>query len=246
MSSVKFSFKQFEVWHDKCGMKVGTDGVLLGAWIDTADCRSMLDIGTGTGLIALIAAQRNPHLLVTAIDIMPDAVVQACDNVLRSPFADRIEVFEGDFLNMETAVGRHGHPTLQFDAIVSNPPFYAADIHSPSAERDTARHSSSLPLNSLIEHASKMLAPMGRLSLILPFSAASDAIGLAYMNGLQLSRRTDVWSNERSAPKRSLLEFRSADIKCESIKDKLFIRDIHNEYSTAYRQLTDDLYISLK
>ena len=118
MSSDKFTFKQFEVWHNKCGMKVGTDGVLLGAWIDTRECRSMLDIGTGTGLIALIAAQRNPNLSVTAIDIMPDAVAQARENVIRSPFADRIEVLEGDFLDMESAVGQDGHPTPMTDSLI--------------------------------------------------------------------------------------------------------------------------------
>ena len=245
MSSDKFTFKQFEVWHNKCGMKVGTDGVLLGAWIDTRECRSMLDIGTGTGLIALIAAQRNPNLSVTAIDIMPDAVAQARENVIRTPFADRIEVLEGDFLDMESAGGQDGHPTPLFDAIVSNPPFYVADIHSPSTERDMARHASSLPLNMLVQHAAGILSPTGRLSLILPFTAASDAIGLAYMNGLQLCRRTDVWGNERSVPKRSLLEFRSAYLECKSIKDQLIIRDASNAYTDAYRRLTEDLYVRL-
>ncbi len=244
MSSEKFTFKQFEVWHDKCGMKVGFDGVLLGAWADTSGCRTMIDIGTGTGLISLIAAQRNPQLLVTAIDIMPDAVEQARENVLRSPFADRIHVVEGDFLHMDTG-SKDGQPPLLFDAIISNPPFYSADIHSPSAERDTARHSSSLPLSGLIEHSVRMLTPGGRMSLILPFAVASDAIGLAYMNGLQLSRRTDVCNSEHKAPKRTLLEFRSADVVCESERGQLIIRDADG-YTDAYRRLTEDLYVSLK
>lgn len=240
MASEKFTFKQFEVWHDKCGMKVGTDGVLLGAWTDTTDCRSMLDVGTGTGLIALIAAQRNPLLHITAIDIMPDAVEQAKENVCRSPFSDRIEVQECNFLEMDTQKG------ILYDIIVSNPPFYNADVHSPSAVRDTARHSSSLPLQDFFLQASKMLAPIGRLCLILPFSSASDAIGYAFMNGMQLSRRTDVWGNERSTPKRSLLEFRNVDTECISIKTKLYIRDINNNYTEEYIKLTEDLYVRLQ
>ena len=244
MASEKFTFKQFEVWHDKCGMKVGFDGVLLGAWADTSGCHTMIDIGTGTGLIALIAAQRNPELHITAIDIMPNAVEQARENVLRSPFASRIDVVEGDFLDMDTA-DKGEHPSLLFDAIISNPPFYAADVHSPSAERDTARHSSSLPLSKLVAHASRMLAPTGCISLILPFTVATEAIGLAYMNGLQLSRRTDVYNNAHSAPKRSLLEFRKVDLVCPCVKDRLFIRGDNNEYTDCYRSLTEDLYIKL-
>lgn len=251
MASDKFTFKQFEVWHDKCGMKVGTDGVLLGAWCDLKGCLSMLDVGTGTGLIALIAAQRHPQLRITAIDIMPEAVEQAQENVERSPFADRIEVVEGDFLHFDSpshADSQHADSQKRtfFDAIVSNPPFYSADIHSPSAARDMARHSDSLPFDKLLGHASRLLSPEGRLSLILPFTAASDAIGFANMHGLLLSRRTDVAGNERVVPKRSLLEFRKTDTIGQSLKGRLNIRNSHNEYTKEYKSLTGDLYVSLK
>ena len=251
MASDKFTFKQFEVWHDKCGMKVGTDGVLLGAWCDLYGCQSMLDVGSGTGLIALIAAQRHPQLRITAIDIMPEAVEQARENVERSPFGDRIEVVEGDFLSFGTsphADNQHAdrQKPMLFDAIVSNPPFYSADIHSPSASRDMARHSDSLPLDKLLEHASRLLSPEGRLYLILPFTAASDAIGFANMHGLLLRRRTDVAGNERVAPKRSLLEFWKTDAIGQSLKERLNIRNSLNEYTEEYKALTVDLYVSLK
>lgn len=237
MSSEKFTFKQFEVWHDKCGMKVGTDGVLLGAWADLSGCRTMLDIGTGTGLIALIAAQRNPRLHVTAIDIMPSAVEQARENVMRSPFKDRIDVKEMDFLAF--------NESSKFDVVVSNPPFYDSDIHSPLSERDIARHSSSLPLEALMARGGGHLSATGRLSLVLPYSAASDAIGLAYMHGLQLSRRTDVCGSERKAPKRCLLEFVHVDAECMSERSRLVIRN-GNEYTEEYRRLTEEFYVSLR
>ena len=137
MSNAFFQFKQFTVWHDRSAMKVGTDGVLLGAWCCVDGARTALDVGTGSGLIALMMAQRNEHLEVLGVDIDENSVLQAQENAKRSPFAERLRFQQTD---VRTMVGRH-----EFDLVVSNPPFYTTDTISPQAERGAARNAKSLP-----------------------------------------------------------------------------------------------------
>ena len=127
MSNPYFQFKQFTVWHDRCAMKVGTDGVLLGAWCHVDGARKALDVGTGSGLIALMIAQRNPELQVLGIDIDVDSVIQAQENSLRSPFAQQLNI---QLLNLKVLEVLHN-----YDLVVSNPPFYTEDTVSPQEER---------------------------------------------------------------------------------------------------------------
>ena len=145
MSNSYFQFKQFTVFHDRCAMKVGTDGVLLGAWTRTGQGCSILDIGTGTGLIALILAQRIPDARITAVELDREAALQAAENVRNSPWAARIEVVEADIRQYATRVS---HP---FDIIVSNPPFFNSSLHSPSEARTQARHTDSLSYAELFQ-----------------------------------------------------------------------------------------------
>lgn len=218
-------------------MKVGTDGVLLGSWASVADAHRALDIGTGTGLIALMLAQRNPMLHVDAIDIDADAAIQAADNAACSPWSDRIRVWHSDFLTWQGGAER-------YDLIVSNPPFYAEHTACPDARRQAARHTTSLPISQLLAGASSRLADAGCLSLIVPYGMASEVISEAAVCGLYLSRRTDVHTTPRKAPKRVLLEFTrqlsEADIST------LCIHAEGGAYSDAYRLLTDSFYLESK
>lgn len=142
MPNPYFKFKQFTVYHDKCAMKVGTDGVLLGAWCDVAGARRVLDVGTGTGLIALMIAQRS-EARITALDVDAAAVEQARENCSASPWAERIDVEQADFCSYR--------PDALFDCIVSNPPYFVEDVHCPDKQRNMARHTAGLTFSSLLE-----------------------------------------------------------------------------------------------
>lgn len=193
-------------------MKVGTDGALLGAWADVKSTRRqphkpahILDVGTGTGLIALMAAQRNPDARILAIDIDPDAVRQAQENVGASPFARRIVVRQADF--RESALLHDEKDGALFDAILCNPPYFENALRSPDASRSTARHSDTLTLDDLALSASSLLSPSGTLSVILPFERRRDMTAACATRGLRLTRETHVRTLPDKPPKRVLLEF---------------------------------------
>ena len=228
-----FRFKQFTVKHDRCAMKVGTDGVLLGSWADPNGKRA-LDIGCGCGLIALMMAQRNENLNIIGIDIDEEAVEQAKENVANSRWNARIDIRKHDF-NEE-------FPTDElFDLIVSNPPFYKEETACPDDTRNKARHSASLPLGMLIGKSAKLLTDGGRIAIIVPYSAANDAISEAALTGLFLRRRTDVKSTPKKAAIRVLLEFTR---KVEPTKrDELTLRDGTGNWTEEYKILCNDFYL---
>lgn len=231
-----FHFKQFSVRHDRCAMKVGTDGVLLGAWADVENKASILDVGTGTGLIALMAAQRNPLAYITAIDIDIDAVEQARENVEASPWNDRIRVLSCDFC--------HPFETFhdeRFDLIVSNPPFFKEQVHSDDTQRNLARSADALPLKTLLANAARLLAPDGILSLILPAQVVDEAIGEGALCGLYLSRRCTMRAKATKPSKRTLLEFSKSMKNTEN--SELILTDADNQRSDEYRILTEAFYL---
>lgn len=198
MSNGYFEFKRFRIEQDRCPMKVGTDGVLLGAWFSMhAGCR-VLDIGTGTGLIALMASQRGASR-VTAVEIDPDAACQARANVVSSCWADRIEVFCADIAHFNADFG--------FDRIVCNPPYFRDSLRSPDAGRNTARHNDNLSFETLSVCASTLLADDGRFSVVLPWDSVETFSRCAAANGLDMCRRTDVVTVTGKPPKRALVEF---------------------------------------
>lgn len=230
-----FQFRQFTVWHDKCGMKVGTDGVLIGAWTDCAGRKRILDVGCGTGLISLMMAQRCPQAEIKAIDIDDNAVLQARENVGASVFREQIEVEKADFTTF------HDEP---FDLIVSNPPFFEkmkAFTHEIKNERLIARHTDTLPFEALIRKSHTLLADDGVFSVIIPYSSAQDVISIAAMNGLYLRQRCDVRNSETKPFKRSMLAF-GKTITATS-KSTLTLRTAENEYTDEYRELTKEFYM---
>jgi tRNA1Val (adenine37-N6)-methyltransferase len=235
MSNDWFQFKNFLVRQDQSAMKVGTDGVLLGAWADCRNCSHILDIGTGTGLIALILAQRNETAGITAVEIEAAAFNQAVENVADSPWPGRIEVVHCDFRSWNPAADPG------FDLIVCNPPFFTRSLKAPDNQRSTARHDDELPLSILIPKAARLLAQTGRLALILPVGRAQDAITLANENELHLYRRTDVKGNIHAHVKRVLLEWGYSDrpVETSGLAIESTARGI---YTDQYRGLTGEFY----
>ncbi|MDR1882181.1 MAG: methyltransferase [Prevotella sp.] len=235
MGNDYFHFKQFSIWQDKCAMKVGTDGVLLGAWAaDGAVCRHILDVGTGTGLIALMLAQRNPGALVQAIDIDESACLQAKANVEASPFAARIRVAHADFSDYASQTG------ACFDLVVSNPPYFVQSLKSPDSRRSLARHDGSLSLAELTGKGKSLIRPEGRLALILPVERENELEELARSNGLTISRKTFVVPIPEAVPKRLLAELRAGPSAC--VRENLLVEEARHQYSLAYKDLTAAFY----
>lgn len=232
MSNDIFRFKQFSVRHDRCAMKVGTDGVLLGAW-GSVEGKRILDIGTGTGLIALMAAQRNPEADVLGIDIDESAVAQARENVAESPFNRRIECILKDVLTFESEA--------PFDAILCNPPFFTEDTLPDNRSRALARNNKCLPFPQLIKKVAVLLAENGTFSLIIPSGLAQEIVGLCMENGLHLVRRCQVHTTARKPPRRTLLEFSRQNRSCEMQTLCLVADD--GTRSQQYQELTKDFYL---
>lgn len=258
MSNSYFEFKQFIVRQDRCAMKVGTDGVLLGAWADVpagsrgdagAGCDAgggalrILDVGCGTGLIALMMAQRFPEAQVWGIDIDPEAVAQARENVEASPFADRIYVVEGDvrcFEDLEDS-GDLEH-FGGFDAIVCNPPFFMNSLACPNNQRATARHTVNLTYQDLMKAAYRLLADEGVFSVVIPTNCRSSLESEAHLAGFFPSRLCLVKTTPKKAPKRCLVEFRKHPAS-EFVSMEGVIESSPQTRSEWYQQLTNDFYI---
>lgn len=233
MGAESFLFRQFTVHHDRCAMKVGTDGVLLGAWAPLPADGNVLDIGCGSGLISMMSAQRSEGCHVTGIDIDPPSVEQARENVEGSPFAGRIDILLQDVLSYET--------TLRFRAILCNPPFYTEDTLPPDLARQTARNASVLPFARLAQKASSLLTEDGFFSVVLPYVAMQDFVLCCMQNGLTLCRRMNVRTTERKQAKRVLLSFcKPKDCK---VKDEEIVLMDGASRSEAYQRLTRDFYL---
>lgn len=238
MANKFFKFKQFTVFHDRCAMKVGTDGVLLGAWANFDNCQSVLDVGTGSGLIALMAAQRNLFANIMAIEIDAQATLQAKENIKNSPFREKIEVLGISFRDFASST------TQKFDVIVSNPPFFVDSLPSPDSKRTDARHADSLSVSELFELSRKLLNETGKLSVIYPFSERVNIISVAEKENYYLSRETIVFPTPSALPKRILMEF-SVKRTGEIDRSELTIEEKRHVYTPEFCQLTKDFYLYL-
>ncbi len=232
-----FNFKQFSVYHDKCAMKVGIDGVLLGVWVEIGAATRILDIGTGTGLIALMLAQRSNSAIV-GIDIDAGAALQARENIEKSPWPDRIEVLQCSLQEFSNSLPGG------FDLIVSNPPYFIDSLKAPSESRTTARHAETLTHSELIDHTSQLLNPDGRISLILPIKEGMQCVEYAEKAGLYCSRLVRVFPKPGKDVKRVLLEFRK--IQTELKEAELTVEsDVRHHYSPEFTSLAKDFYLKL-
>jgi len=235
-----FRFKQFTVRHNHCAMKVGTDGILLGAWCSPCSnnltTAKILDIGTGTGLIALMLAQRNPHAVVDAIEIDRAACEQAAENFAASPWSERLRAIPGCVKNL--------CPDWRYDLIVSNPPWFSDSLKSPSDARNNARHDDTLNAIDLLVSVDRLLAVDGRFSAVLPSVSGQRFIENAAQFGLHCVRNCQVQPNADKLPTRCLLEFSRTPPATQLDSETLIVEtNTRHDYTPAFRDLTRDFYL---
>jgi tRNA1Val (adenine37-N6)-methyltransferase len=234
-----FQFKQFSVNQDQCAMKIGTDGVLLGAWTPIENQpNAIVDIGTGTGIIALMLAQRSDAQQIDALEIDENAYEQAVDNFENSPWRDRLFCFHAgldEFLE---------EPEEEYDLIISNPPFYTDDFRSENEQRDLARFQEAMPFEDLVEAAALLLSETGIFSVIIPFKEEEKFIALANEYDLFPIKITRVKGTPTSEIKRSLLAFRKYELPV-LLADELVIETSRHQYTAEYIALTQDFYLKM-
>ncbi|OOE92231.1 tRNA1(Val) (adenine(37)-N6)-methyltransferase [Salinivibrio sp. AR640] len=231
----QFQFKQFTIEHSHCGMKVSTDGVLLGAWAEPNQAQHSLDIGTGTGLLALMLAQRFPNLAMTAVDYDVSAFHCAYDNVARSRFVDQIQV-------QQTDINTYRSPHL-WPHIVCNPPYFTSGISSKNKQRAIARHTQTLSHEELVHCLARLLTPTGCADLILPLKEAEALIEQAAECGLYLRRYVRVKPSSNKPPSRLLFTLSPTTGTLRS--DTITVRDQHGDYTQTFAALTRAFYLKL-
>ncbi|MDP3681731.1 MAG: methyltransferase [Flavobacterium sp.] len=234
-----FSFKQFSIQQDRCAMKIGTDGVLLGAWTPIENNPfSILDIGAGTGVIALMLAQRSNAEQIDALEIDEEAYEQSVDNFENSPWSDRLFCFHA---GLDEFVEE---PEDEYDLIVSNPPFYTDDYKSENEQRDLARFADAMPFEDLIEAAALLLSENGVFSVIIPFKEEENFLALAAAYELYPLKITRVKGTPTTEIKRSLLAF-SRNENAIITPGELIIETSRHQYTTEYIELTKDFYLKM-
>ena len=235
----KFSFKQFSIEQDRCAMKIGTDGVLLGAWTPIENNPfSVLDIGTGTGIIALMLAQRTHAEQIDALEIDEEAYEQSVDNFENSPWSDRLFCFHA---GLDEFVEE---PEDEYDLIVSNPPFYTDDYKSDNEQRDLARFADAMPFEDLIEAADLLLSKNGIFSVIIPFKEEVEFLALAAAYELFPLKITRIKGTPTTEIKRSLLAF-SRKENTNFLINELVIETARHIYTKEYIELTKDFYLKM-
>ena len=232
MKDPVFHFKYFSCRHAISSMKIGVDGVLLGAWANVSGS-SILDVGTGCGVISLMCAQRNTTATIYAIDKDENSIKEAIINFQKSPWSERLEATLEDFM----------HNNLNnLDLIISNPPFFNSGIKKPSTPREVARHQSSLSPAVILDKGSNMLNDNGRISMILPFDQSDEIRLHAESLGLKLIRANYVKDHASSKPKRSLMEFAYSGEPVKSI-ETLVLHSADGAPSPEYKNLCKDFYL---
>jgi tRNA1Val (adenine37-N6)-methyltransferase len=239
--SKPFKFKEFTIHQDKTAMKVGTDGVLLGAWcsIDKSP-DTILDVGAGTGVISLMMAQRSDAMTIDAVELDENAYEQTVDNFEKSDWGDRLYCYHTTFQEFANELTEEQET---YDLIVSNPPFYTDEFETKNDARNKARFTSSLSFKDLLVGVSKILSKNGRFSVIVPYKEEENFIKIAKENTLFLNRVCSVQGNKTSDIKRSLLEFSFSEFDIK--ETHLIIETGRHQYTEEYRNLTKDFYLKM-
>jgi tRNA1Val (adenine37-N6)-methyltransferase len=228
-----FQFKQFSVAHDKCAMKVNTDGVLLGAWQSVDEAKNILDIGTGSGVIALMMAQKNSHAQIDAIDIDEGAFEQAKENFKNSLWSNRLNAFHCALQNYV--------PAKKYDVIISNPPYFVADLKATDHKKNLARHGISLDYQTLVKNTARLLSPGGKGLVAIPAFNLSIFEALARVENLFVAQITEVAATDDKTPYLVLIRLEKTQKKVT--RDAIQIQNIHGEFTPRYRALTRDFYL---
>jgi len=233
-----FQFKQFIIQQNKTAMRVGTDGVLLGSWAKiSSKAERILDIGTGTGLIALMMSQRSLAKVIHAVELNKEAYQQAIENFEASNWLERLSCYHASF--QEFSSKTEGN----YDLILSNPPFHISTQKTVLEDRAMARYSNYLPFSELLRGVATLLTKKGSCAFIIPFSEQDNFILLAKKNNLFPSRITHVKGNNESPIKRSLLQF--SFVKNEILKKELVIENSRHIYTKDYIELVKDFYLKM-
>lgn len=228
-----FRFKHFAIHHHQATMKVGTDGVLLGAWVNVTEARRILDVGTGTGLIALMLAQRTPtQVQIDGIEISESDVQQARQNIRLSPWPEKVQVHHGSLQKFQAE---------PYDLIVSNPPYFNKSYPPPELLRTQARHSITLSAQDLLEHSKRLIRETGTLGVILPENEGRHLLSLAEQTGWYCTRECIFQSRKEKPVERLLLEFQR--FPSSTKKESLVLYSTGENWSNAYRALTRDFYL---
>jgi tRNA1Val (adenine37-N6)-methyltransferase len=234
---MSFRFKQFSVDDINCPMKVGTDSVLLGAWAKLEKSRKILDIGTGCGLLALMAAQRS-KATITAIDIDTDAIKAAKSNFLLSLWKNRLEARRFGLQEYAAIC-----PAATFDHIITNPPFFINSLKAPDPERSNARHTDQLPYDLLASASAKLLKTDGRLSLVLPVNESEIFRKIAEVHGLYINNKLNIVPKKGKPANRVLIEFGLFE-NLYYWEENLMIRDQSGDYTNDYKEMTREFYLN--
>ena len=234
-----FQFKQFTIHQERCTMKVGTDGVLLGAWARVEGVGKILDIGAGTGIIAIMAAQRAPEAMVDAVEIDEAAFLQSRENMAGCPWADRLQVFHLSIKDFVQSTD------TSYDLILSNPPFFTGGTFSPEDGRNDVRHTIKLSHGDLLGAVRQLLSPQGRFGLILPYIEGLRFRELAENYHIYCTRMTEVRSKTGKPIERLLMEF-SPQMPDQIEQTNLVIQhEGTNNWTEEYKSLTGDFYLSM-
>ncbi|SDG89874.1 tRNA1(Val) (adenine(37)-N6)-methyltransferase [Winogradskyella thalassocola] len=238
MSSLPFKFKEFTVHQDRCAMKIGTDGVLLGAWTSVdKNPFSVLDIGAGTGVLALMIAQRSYAENIEALEIDADAYEQCSENFENSPWADRLFCYHASLLEFVEEIED------TYDLIICNPPFYTEDYKTDNDARDLARFNDAMPFDHLIYAVANLLSNDGVFTVVIPSKEEIKFTDLALKAGLHLNRSLHVKGNPEADVKRSLLEYSFHNSEIEH--SELIIETARHQYTEDYINLTKDFYLKM-
>jgi len=236
-----FQFKEFSVNQDKTAMKIGTDGVLLGAWCALNNYpETILDVGCGTGVIALMLAQRSNAMSIDAVEVDENAYEQTVENFENSDWGDRLYCYHASFSEFANEIAEEKE---SYDLIISNPPFYTDDFETEDNARNKARFTSSLSFEELLKGVSTILSENGIFSTIIPFKEEANFIDLAKKYNLQVHRICRVQGNPNSDIKRSLLTF--SVHSSEIIEEHLIIETARHQYTEDYINLTKDFYLKM-
>ena len=234
-----FKFKQFAVNQDRCAMKIGSDAVLLGAWcpIDN-NPKSILDVGAGTGILALMLAQRTNADQIDALEIDEEAYEQCVENFENSPWADKLFCYHAaldEFVD---------DPEDEYDLIISNPPFYSEDFKTTDEQRDLARFQDAMPFEDLIEAADLLLSENGTFAVVIPYKEEERFIDLCAEYELYAVKATRVKGSQKTPIVRSLLAFKRYELSVLTA-DELVIEINRHEYTDDYINLTQDFYLKM-